>query len=193
MASTTAIAVSPAEYLRLERQADVKHEYRDGEIVEMAGSSRQHNLLNTNLIGLLYQQLRDGAFEVYPNDMRVKVSDTGLYTYPDASVVGGEPEFEDAEVDTLLNPIVLFEILSPSTESYDRGEKFANYQTIDSLQEYILISQDRMRVDHYTRKDDIEWSFRAANGPEAVVELSSLGCAVKLGELYHKVPLENPA
>lgn len=192
MASTTAIAVSPAEYLQLERQANVKHEYRDGEIVEMPGSSRQHNLLGTNLIGLLYQKLRDGDFEVYPSDMRVKVSEAGLYTYPDASVVAGEPEFEDAEVDTLLNPVVLFEILSPSTESYDRGEKFTNYQTIDSLQEYVLISQDRMSVDRYTRKNDHEWTFRTSNGPEASVELASLGCELKLGELYHKVPLRNP-
>lgn len=193
MTSTTALALSPAEYLQFERDAETKHEYRDGEIVEMPGSSRQHNLLSTNLIGLLGNELLDGDFEAYPGNMRVKVPATQLYTYPDMSVVSGQPEFEDAEVDTLLNPVVLFKILSPSTESYDRGEKFANYQTIDSLREYVLISQDKLCVDRYTRKDDQEWSFRASNGPEAVVELSSLGCALKLGDLYHKVPLQNAA
>ena len=192
MASNTAIAVSPAEYLRLERQADVKHEYRDGEIVEMPGGTREHNLIELNLARLLGNELLDREFEVYPSNMRVKVPGTGLYTYPDMSVVAGEPQFEDAEVDTLLNPVVLFEILSPSTESYDRGEKFTNYQTIDSLQEYVLISQDRMSVDRYTRKNDHEWTFRASNDPEASVELALLGCELMLGELYHKVPLRNP-
>ncbi|MCG9129442.1 Uma2 family endonuclease, partial [Candidatus Poribacteria bacterium] len=148
MATATAkILYTPEEYLIKERSADFKSEYRDGDIVAMPGASRQHNLITVNISSGLHIQLIDRSCEVYTNDMRVKVSDTGLYTYPDVVVVCEEPNFEDNNFDTLLNPTVIVEVLSPSTETYDRNEKFTSYQTLESLQEYILVSQNNKVVE----------------------------------------------
>ena len=144
--------LTPEEYLARERRAETKSEYLRGEVFAMAGASRAHNLIASNAAGELRQQLRDRPCEVYPSDMRVKVSPSGLYTYPDVTVVCGEPQFEDAEVDTLLNPKVLVEVLSPSTADYDRGGKFTHYRRLPSLQEYVLISQDRPLVEHYVAR-----------------------------------------
>jgi len=193
MATVATTSVSAADYLEFERRSEVKHEYRDGEIVEMPGGTREHNLVEANLLWILTTALRGKDFEVYPGNMRVKAPEANLYTYPDVVVVGGEPLLEDDQFDTLLNPAVLFEVLSPSTESYDRGEKFANYGTIESLTDYVLISQDKQRVEHFTRKQGDEWSFRRYDGPEAVVELTSIGCSLNLSDLYYKVPLAGPA
>ena len=145
---------TPEEYLARERKALNKSEYRDGRIYAMPGASRAHNLITANTLVEIHPQLRDRTCEVYPSDMRVKVSSTGTYTYPDVVVVCDEPRFEDGHFDTLLNPTVLIEVLSPSTAAYDRGEKFRRYQYLDSLCEYILISQDRIRVEHYLRQED---------------------------------------
>jgi Uma2 family endonuclease len=193
MATVATTSVSAADYLEFERRSEVKHEFRDGEIVEMPGGTREHNLVEANLLWILTTALRGKDFEVYPSNMRVKAPEANLYTYPDVVVVGGEPLLEDDQFDTLLNPAVLFEVLSPSTESYDRGEKFANYGTIESLTDYVLISQDKQRVEHFTRKQGDEWSFRRYDGPEPTVELPSIGCSLKLGDLYYKVPLAGPA
>lgn len=193
MATVATTRVTPEEYLDFERHADVKHEYRDGEIVEMPGCSREHDLLAANLIGLLYQSLAREEYEIHTGDMRIKVSETGLYTYSDASVVIGDAVLEGDRGDLLLNPAVIFEILSPSAETYDRSDKFANYGTIESLTDYVLIAQDRQRVEHFSRKaGDDEWSFRRYDGPEPTVELASIGCSLKLSDLYYKVPLAEP-
>jgi len=194
MSTVTTTRVTPEEYLEFERRSEMKHEYRDGEIVEMPGSSYAHDCLTTNLIGMLYQTLSREKYGIRSSDMRIKVSETGLYTYADASVVIGEAVLEGDHGDLLLNPAVIFEILSPSTESYDRGDKFANYRTIESLIDYVLISQDKQRVECYSREPgDAEWSYRAYDGPEPTVELTSIGCSLKLSELYYKVPLSGAA
>jgi len=125
--------VNPEEYLRLERQAEYKSEYLNGEIFAMSGASREHNLIAGNIVAELNQQLRAKPCEVYPSDMRLKVTATGLYTYPDVMVVCGEPKFEDKYVDTLLNPTLIVEVLSQSTERYDRIAKTSYYRTLDSL------------------------------------------------------------
>jgi Uma2 family endonuclease len=135
--------LTPEEYLAIERDSAEKHEYVAGEVVAMAGASRRHNLIQTDTGTSLNVQLRDRPCEVYPSDMRVKVSTLGIYTYPDITVVCGEPDLEDAEQDTLLNPTVIIEVLSPATERYDRGLKFHRYQLIPSLRDYLLIAQDR--------------------------------------------------
>ena len=135
----------------------------------------------------LRQRLRGRDCEVYPGDMRVKVSPSGLYTYPDVAVVCGEPQFEDAELDTLLNPKVLIEVLSPSTADYDRGGKFAQYRRLPSLQEYVLISQDRPLVEHYVRQPPNQWMLTENESLQDTVDLPSIDCELPLAEIYFKV------
>ena len=181
--------VTPAEYLALERRAETKSEYYQGEIFAMSGASREHNLIGVNVAGELRQQLRNRDCEVYPSDMRVRVTPTGLYTYPDVVVVCGEPQFEDGELDTLLNPKVLFEILSPSTADYDRGGKFAQYRRLASLAEYVLISQDRPLVEHYVRQPHDQWLLSEQSGLTDTLVLPSIRCQLALSEIYLKVQL----
>src|SRR6476661_5007696 len=137
------------QYLALEREAEYRSELVNGQIYSMSGASREHNLITTNLSREISTQLRGKPCETYSSDMRVKISPTGMYTYPDVTVACGEPRFEDDHVDTLLNPTVIVEVLSPSTEAYDRGEKFAHYRKLDTLSDYVLISQDKARVEHF--------------------------------------------
>ena len=177
---------TPEEYLARERKALDKSEYRDGRIYAMPGASREHNLIAVNVTGEFYIQLRTRSCEVYPSDMRVKVSAAGLYTYPDVIVVCDEPRFDDTHFDTLLNPTVLIEVLSPSTAAYDRGEKFASYQKLDSLCEYVLISQDRVRVEHYLRQGQT-WDLTEFRSLDDVFSLVSIGCELSLQAIYAKV------
>ena len=177
---------TPEEYLARERKALNKSEYRDGRIYAMPGASRAHNLITVNTLVEIHLPLRDRTCEVYPSDMRVKVSAAGLYTYPDVIVVCDEPRFEDGHFDTLLNPTVLIEVLSPSTAAYDRGEKFRRYQYLDSLCEYILISQDRIRVEHYLRQED-GWDLTEFRSLSDVCQLVSIGCELSLQAIYAKV------
>ena len=187
MATATAkILLSPEEYLIMEREADFKSEYRNGNIVMMPGASRQHNLITVNVSSNLHLQLIDRICEVYTNDMRVKVSVSGLYTYPDVVVVCDEPRFEDGYFDTLLNPTVIAEVLSPSTENYDRNEKFMSYQTLESLQEYILISQDDIHVEQYVRQDS-DWILRKYFSLDDVFQIASIECQLALRAIYAKV------
>jgi Uma2 family endonuclease len=181
--------VSEAEYLARERKAESKSEYYQGEIFAMSGASRRHNVLAGNLYAALHQQLRKRPCEVYPSDMRVRVSATGLYTYPDVSVVCSEPGFVDDELDTLLNPVFLAEILSPSTEGYDRGRKSEHYRQIVSLAEYLLVAQDRIHVDLYTRQPDGIWTLKEAGRLEDTIELRSIECTVAVAELYERTGL----
>ena len=178
--------LTPEEYLALERKAMTKSEYLDGQMYAMSGASRVHNLICFNIGGEIRTQLKGRACEAYTNDMRVKVSAAGLYTYPDVLVVCDEPRFEDGNVDTLLNPTALFEILSPTTEAYDRGEKFGYYRQLDSLQEYTLVSQDCMRVEHYLRQRE-QWILTEHSCPDDVVHLDSINCDLPLREVYDKV------
>jgi Uma2 family endonuclease len=177
---------SPEEYLARERKAEYKSEYIDGLIVAMAGSSREHDRIAVNVTAGFHAQFRGRPCEVFSSDMRVKVSSTGLYTYPDASALCGEARFEDAEVDTLLNPNVLVEVLSESTEAYDRGKKFARYQGLESLTDYVLIAQDEARVEHFVRQGE-HWLLTVITGLEGTLRLESVGCALPLREIYDRV------
>jgi Uma2 family endonuclease len=177
---------TPEEYLALERQAEYKSEYLDGQIYAMTGASRQHNRIVLNAGAALHGRLRGGPCEAFVNDMRVKVSPTGLYTYPDIAVVCGEARFEDRELDTLLNPAVVFEVLSDSTEKYDRGEKFVHYRRQESLAEYVLVAQSRIRVEHFQREGD-RWMLSEVNGPDSTLRLNTVGCEISLRDLYERV------
>jgi Uma2 family endonuclease len=179
--------LTPQEYLALERRAETKSEYLRGEMFARARANREHNLIASNVAAELSQQLRDRPCEVYPADMRVKVSSTGLYTYPDVTVVCGEPQFEDAEVDTLLNPTVLVEVLSSSTADYDRGGKATHYRSLPSLQEYVLISQDQALVEHYARQGPDQWLLTEKHSLEDTLVLASIHCRLPLAEIYLKV------
>lgn len=178
--------LDPAIYLDLERRSEVRSEWLDGEVVAMTGGSREHNLIVGNLVGELRAQLKRRPCEVYPSDLRVRVP-AGLYTYPDVVVACGEPRFEDEHRDTLLNPTLLVEVLSRSTEAYDRGEKFERYRTLDSLAEYLLVSQTRPHVEQFLRQPDGRWLLAEATGLEATIDLPSIGCRLALAEVYERV------
>ncbi|MGZ3389262.1 MAG: Uma2 family endonuclease [Isosphaeraceae bacterium] len=189
--AATKIRFTPQEYLALERKSETRNEYYNGEIFAMAGASREHNLTVANLLRDIGNQLEDRPCESYPSDMRVFIEATGLYTYPDVSVVCGEPRFQDREVDTLLNPTVIVEVLSPSTEAYDRGDKFRHYRRIDSLREFVLISQDRMMVERYTRQGK-DWVLSDMTDPDQVLKLESIGCQIPLNRIYAKITFPEP-
>ena len=178
--------LTPEEYLAFERKATTKHEYLNGQIVAMSGASFAHNFLTMNTANQLYNQLIGGECQVATSDMRVKVTQIDSYFYPDVVVVCGEPRAEDDTFDTLLNPTVVVEVLSPSTETYDRGEKFEHYQQIASLKEYVLISQDKIRVKHY-RRQETEWLQTEFQGLEDVLYLLSIGCELRLQDIYRRV------
>lgn len=186
MSSVAEKWLSPAEYLALERLAEYKSEYCNGQVFAMSGASRAHNLITGNLAGTVGNHLKGRPCEMYIADMRVKVAASGLYTYPDVAVACPPIQLEDEHSDTLLNPSVIIEVLSPSTEKYDRGEKFAHYRRLASLQEYVLVAQDRMRVEHYLR-DGEHWILTELNQPETVLELPSIECQVPLRDIYDKV------
>src|SRR5262245_17629273 len=178
--------ITPEEYLAIERKTLTKSEYLNGEIFAMSGASREHNLISLNVGGELRAQLRQRPCEVYVSDMRVKVSPTGLYTYPDVVVVCEEPQFEDAEVDTLLTPTLIVEVLSPSTEDYDRGTEFEHYRTLASLQEYLLVSQDKCHIVHYVRQEDQTWVLSETTRRNDSIYLSSIDCHLSVAEVYAK-------
>ena len=181
--------LTPEEYLAAERKAEYKSEYLHGEVFAMVGASRKHNLIAGNVFGELRQQLKGKACEAYTNDMRVKVSSVGLYTYPDVVVVCGEPQFEDSYIDTLLNPTLLVEVFSESTESYDRDKKSGFYRTIESLAEYLLISQDEYRVEQYVKQSDGRWLLTDVRSPDGIVELASIKSMLALKDIYDKVDM----
>ncbi|HKG15038.1 MAG TPA: Uma2 family endonuclease [Pyrinomonadaceae bacterium] len=187
MSSQPKTYLTPEEYLAIERLNEHKSEYIDGEMVAMTGASRRHNLIAVNLSRDISQQLRGRPCESYASDMRVRVPSTRSYLYPDVVVVCGEPQFEDDYVDTLLNPTVLVEVLSESTERYDRGRKFGFYRTIESLAEYVLVAQDECRVEQYSKQPDGRWLLTDHRSPGDVVGLASVQCALRLSEIYEKV------
>jgi Uma2 family endonuclease len=187
MSTQLKIYLTPQEYLAAERATEIKSEYFNGEMFAMSGASRKHNLIVTNIVVGLGQQTKGRPCEVYSSDMRVKVSATGLYTYPDVVVVCGEPKFEDAHVDTLLNPTLLVEVLSASTAAYDRGQKFAHYRGIESLSEYVLVSQDECRVEHFVKQSDRQWLQTIVLSLDAEVNLPGTQGVLRLREIYDRV------
>jgi len=181
--------MTPQEYLKFERGQEQKHEYWNGQIYLMAGASARHHLITANVIANLHFQLKGRNCSVYPNDMRLRVPATGLYTYPDALVVCGKAEFEDAEEDVLLNPTIIVEVLSKSTEHYDRGDKFRNYRTLPSLHEYLLIAQNEQRVEHYVRQTNAEWLLSEVDDPGGTITLPAIACTLAMADLYDKVTM----
>ena len=178
--------LTPEEYLTLERKATIKSEYLSGERIVMPGASREHNLVTMNIANQLYNQLLDRECEVYASDMRVRTHQPAFYTYPDVIVVCDEPRFEDNEFDTLLNPIIVVEVLSPSTEAYDRHEKFSLYKQLASLQDYLLVSQDRVKVKQYHHQDT-EWILNEFYSLEDMFSLESIDCKLSLRDIYRRV------
>ncbi len=176
------------QYLALERVSEVRHEYFAGQIFAMAGGTAELSQLAGNLIRELGNGFKGRPGRAYGSDMRVKIPATGLYTYPDVSSLCGEPRFEDERRETLLNPSVIFEVLSESSEAYDRDRKFAQYQTIESLREYVLIAQDRVRVERYVRQEDgREWLPAVFEDLGQSLTLTSVECEIRLAEIYDKV------
>ena len=183
--------LTPEEYIAFERKAlpdgeIIRNEYLNGELIAMSGASRAHNLITNNISGELRTLLRGRGCETYASDMRVSTPLTTSYFYPDVVVACEEPLFEDDVFDTLLNPIILVEVLSSSTEAYDRGEKFAHYRQLTSLQEYVLISQDRVCVEHYRRQEK-QWIFTDFQKIEETLSLVSIQCELPLQEIYELV------
>jgi Uma2 family endonuclease len=187
MASLPNYYLSPEEYLAVERQAGGKSEYVDGVMYAMAGGSERHNLIAGNLVTGLNVQLRQAPCRVYPSDLKVRVPDSKRFFYPDVSVVCGEVQFADDARDVVLNPALVVEVLSDSTAAFDRGKKFQSYQQIESLQEYLLVSQDEYVVEHYLRQGDDRWLYTRVGGLGEAIILPTLKCRLALGDIYGKV------
>lgn len=186
--------LTPEEYLRIERASPIKHEYYDGTMYAMPGVSFGHWLIVGNFVWTLGNALDGGPCLVGASDLRVRISTGGLHAYPDVIVVCGEPRFADETTDMLLNPTLLIEVISPSTQKYDRGLKSQEYRKIDSLQEYALASQDEPRMEVFRRQADSQWLPAEFAGLESVCRLESVGAAIPLAEIYSKVkfPVEGP-
>ncbi|MBI3249362.1 MAG: Uma2 family endonuclease [Deltaproteobacteria bacterium] len=182
--------LSPEEYLVLERAAAYKNEYFRGEAFAMAGVSPAHVLIVANIVAALHGQLRHSPCSVYATDLRVKVSASGLYTYPDVVVVCGAMLFDDAFKDTVLNPTLITEVLSDSTKDYDRGEKFEQYRKIPSFAEYVLVAQDHCHVEHFVKQPNGDWLLSETDHMLDILDLPVIGCTLRLTDMYEKVRLE---
>lgn len=194
MTALRKLYLTPQEYLELERSAEFKSEYHDGEVFAMAGASPRHTIIVANTTYVLVGALKKRACTVHNADLRIKVRASGLYTYPDVVVICDKPRFDDPREDTVLNPALIVEVLSPSTEAYDRGAKFRHYRSIGSLTDYLLISQDRALIEHYVRQPDeaagepgSRWLLTAWQGLENVAHIASLGIDLPLAEVYDKL------
>ena len=185
--------ITPEEYLALDRAAEFRSEYFNGQMFPvgespqaMAGSTIRHNRIAGNLYGELYSQLKDGPCEPFISDIRVHAGSNDLYTYPDIAVVCGEPRLLDGEFDTLLNPKVIVEVLSPSTEAWDRGGKFAHFQQLESTQDYILVTQNHVLVEHYVRQENGRL-LSTMSRLDDLLQIASIGCVISLRDIYAKV------
>jgi len=181
------LKLTPEQYLAQERAAETKSEYFNGEVFAMAGASREHNQISSNIVISLGSQLLEKPCSVYSSDMKVKIDRANKYTYPDI-VTACEPQrFEDEHTDVLLNPGVIIEILSDSTEAYDRGLKFLHYQRLESLREYLLVAQKYIQVEKYARQGDNIWAYSEFHNLDDTISLSTLNCVLRLSDIYHKV------
>jgi len=179
--------LTPDEYLKIERAAEFRSEYFNGRMYAMAGGSHRQAIVIANLVAALHHQLSKRGCLVTPSDLRVRVDPGGLYTYPDVVVVCDKPKYADNERDTLLNPLLIIEVLSPSTEAYDRGFKSAQYRTMTSLQEYALVSQTEPRIEIFRRRQEGEWVFSESAGLDAVCRMESVGCTLALSAIYENI------
>ena len=184
--------LTPEQYLEIERKAEFKSEYYQGEMFAMSGARVPHLQIVSNTMGELHQQLRNRPCQPFSSDMRVCVAPVGLYTYPDVVVVCGELKLLDDTFDTLLNPTVIFEVLSESTEAYDRGRKFELYCSLESLAEYVMISSLRVGVERYTRQPDGSWKYISKTSLEDTIDLKSVDCHLRLADLYERVAFVQP-
>jgi len=180
------LKMTPEEYLAFERASEERHEYADGEIFAMSGGTRDHSLTAQNIAGELRNALLERPCEVHGSDMKIKAVATRKYHYADALVLCGQPIFEDETQDVVLNPKLIVEVLSDSTERYDRGDKFTSYRTIETLEDYVLVSPTTVLVEHFHRLSDGTWIYRAL-GPGKQLEFTSLGCAISIDRIYLKV------
>jgi Uma2 family endonuclease len=180
--------MTPDEYLAFEEHSSETHEYYGGQIVALAGGNQAHSLICSNLNALLHGQLRTRACMLYTSDMKVRAERPRTYMYPDISVACGESRFEDLTRRVLLNPVVIIEVLSESTERHDRGKKFQYYRSIPSVEEYILVAQDTYHIDQYRRQSENLWVLRSIDGMESSLDIPTIGCRVSLAEIYEKVP-----
>jgi Uma2 family endonuclease len=190
MSAVPVAPVSRAEYLRRERRAEFRSEYHRGHVVAMAGASRNHNRIVTNLSTTLDNQLRAQACNVYSTDLRVSVRGGEHYVYPDVVVTCGHEQYEDSELDILVNPLVVIEVLSESTEAYDRGEKFRLYQTIPSLREYVLVSQTSRRLEVFRKQPDGSWLYKSSPVAPPPLRIESIDCTLSFDDVYFKVEEE---
>jgi len=175
------------EYLAIERQAEFRSEFYGGEMFGMAGASRRHNRIVTNLVTALDNQMRERPCNVYSTDLRVKIPITGLFTYPDVLVTCGEERFVDEKQDVLLNPLLIVEVLSDSTEAYDRGKKFKHYQSISSMSVYILVAQNAPGVEQYVRQEDGKlWTYSGTHEIGEIIRIEAIDCELKLEDVYAK-------
>ena len=179
--------LTPEEYLAIERNAEIKSEYYQGEMFAMSGASYRHVVIVGNLLVNLRLKLRGKRCTPTASDLRLQVAPTGLYTYPDVMVTCGAPQFADPKPDTLTNPTAVIEVLSDSTRDYDLGRKFHHYRTIESLREYITVDQDAPKVIHQIRQPDNTWSFTDYSELTATLTLPSLDCTLSLGEIYEDI------
>lgn len=180
------------EYLAFEREALDKHELIDGEIVAMAGASREHNIISGNVFAGFHSQLRGRKCESYSHDMRVRMK-KGRYGYPDVVVACGEPQFADDEFDVLLNPVVVVEVLSKSTRFRDKTEKLETYQKMESIQELLLIEQDFLHIEHYIKQTPMQWLLHIYENLNDVVGLESIDCQLPVNEIYAQIEFEEAA
>ncbi len=179
---------SPEDYLKLERSAEFRHEYLDGEIFEMAGESLSHSRICVNLAGSARNALKGKSCEPLSPNMKVRTSTASLFAYPDLTIVCGEPLFHDTKQDVLINPRVIFEVLSPSTEIYDRTTKFQKYRMgNETLTDYVLVSQDKPFVEHFSKQPDGKWLYRSYAEISDILQVESIECALNLKEIYERV------
>lgn len=191
MSTQKARKLTEKEYLEIERKAEFKSEYYIGEMFELAGASLEHNRISKNITKSLSNQLNNKPCESFQSDLKVKEQSSGLFTYPDIVVICGEPVFYDQEKDTILNPTVLMDVLSPSTEGYDRGFKFELYRKIKSLKDYLLISQEKISIEYYTRLSDGSWNLKEYTGKSQSIEIKSIDCSLDLNEVYYNVKFKS--
>jgi Uma2 family endonuclease len=187
MSTLTVTHVTPEEYLAAERLSETKSEYLDGGVYPMTGARLNHILIVSNITAELSVQLRARPCCVLPSEMKVRLQESRKFFYPDVTVVCDAPQFHDERRDIILNPIIVVEVLSKSTEAFDRGAKFEAYQTLEPLKEYLLVAQDSPRIEQYVRDGDGSWKYRSASGLEDTLTLPSIGCTLNLGAVYDKV------
>lgn len=189
MASNPVTKISEEQYLAIDRAAEFRSEFVDGEMFAMSGGSLRHARLQRNLLFELQSPLRDTGCEAFTSDMRVRVPATRMYAYPDVTVICGKPVLADEQQDILLNPVVIFEVLSPTTEKYDRGLKFQHYRAIESLKDYILVDQNQVLVEQFTRQDDNTWTLRDYRLPNQELTIPSINVSLPVRRIYDRIEL----